>query len=276
MSAQLRELWQAREAVALLVRRELRLRYKNSALGMFWSLINPIVQCLMIWYTVRKVWDLPIQNYSAYLFCAFVPWTFFQLTLLDSCSCIRFAGPILKKIYFPRELLPVVAVGANFVHFLIAFVVFLIYSQVGLRLAHGSAPNIEWRVLWLIPILTMMLLTATGFALVLSCLNVYYEDVKYIVQTSMAVLFFGTPVIYQADSLSDPRYVISQLNPFGVVVTQFQKALLPQQSYAARVLEHPRPLDPSFIAIGLLVSLCIAFVGFRVFDRHKWDLAEKL
>jgi len=260
----------------MLIRRELRLRYKNSALGLLWSLVNPVVQCLMIWYLVRNVWKLPLQNYSAYLFAAFVPWTFFSMTLLDACFSIRVAGPLVKKIYFPRELLPLVSVGANFIHFLIAFAVFVVYSQIGLQLAYGQPVRFEARVLWLVPILATMLLTATGLSLLLACLNCFYEDVKYLVQTLLQLLLFATPVLYQADSLSDARYVITQLSPFGVVVTQFQKALLPMQAFAPRVLEYPRPLDPKFILLGLAVSCLIACVGFRVFDRYKWDLAEHL
>ena len=269
MQAQLKEIWSCREVIILLIRRELRLRYKNSVLGLMWSLVSPIVLCLMIWYVFRQVYRLPIQNYSAYLFCAFVPWTFFQLTMLDSCSVIRLSGPLVKKIYFPREMLPLVIVGANFVHFLLAFAVYMVYVLV-------LGVDLEWRVLWLPVIVAMMLITATGLAFFLSCLNVYYEDVKYIVQTLMTILFFATPVIYQVDSLSDSRYVLSQLNPFGVVVTQFQKALLPVPHRVPDILEHPRPLDLQFLAIGAIISLLIAVIGFRFFDRYKWDLAEKL
>jgi ABC-type polysaccharide/polyol phosphate export permease len=112
-----RELWDYRELLRTLVIRELRVRYKNSALGFFWSLLNPLATVLVMTIVFKYVMGMRIANYSAYILAAYLPWTFFQFALLDSSQTILVYMQVIRKIYFPRVLLPLAAVLSNFIHF---------------------------------------------------------------------------------------------------------------------------------------------------------------
>jgi len=107
--------------------RDLKVRYKNSALGFFWSLLNPLVQVVTITLVIKYVMNLNIPNYSAYLLVAYLPWVFFQMALLDSSQIILHHRNLLRRVYFPREVLPLSAVVANLIHFVLALVVFFAY-----------------------------------------------------------------------------------------------------------------------------------------------------
>jgi ABC-type polysaccharide/polyol phosphate export permease len=125
MFAEIRELLRYKDLVKQLVKRDLKIRYKNSVLGFFWSLLNPLIQVATITIVVKYILGLEIANYSAYLLAAYLPWAFFQMALLDSSQILIAHRDLLRKVYFPREALPLSAVLSNLVHFALALVVFL-------------------------------------------------------------------------------------------------------------------------------------------------------
>src|ERR1017187_4349351 len=127
MTNELRELFKYRDLLRQLVMRDLKVRYKNSVLGFFWSLANPMIQVATITIVFKYVMPLNIPNYSAYLLVAFLPWMFFQMTLLDSSQVILLHRDLLRKVYFPREVLPLSVVVSNLIHFLLAMVIFFAY-----------------------------------------------------------------------------------------------------------------------------------------------------
>src|SRR3990172_686447 len=167
MLSELRELVRYRDLLAQLVVRDLKVRYKNSILGFFWSLASPLVQVATITVVVKYVMQVEIPNYSAYLLVAFLPWMFLQMSLMDASQSVLAHHDLLKKVYFPREVLPLSMVIANLIHFLLALVVFFIY----LLIIH--APIVAtW---WLLPVLVVIeLLLVTGLSLFVSCMNVFY------------------------------------------------------------------------------------------------------
>ena len=110
-----------------MVRRELKIRYKNSALGIFWSFLNPLLQVAVMTFVFGKILQVGTTNYSAYVFAALLPFTFFQFAVLDSAQSVLSALPLVKKIYFPREILPIATVIANFIHLMLGFVVFFLF-----------------------------------------------------------------------------------------------------------------------------------------------------
>src|SRR5207244_4140333 len=171
---ELRELWRFRELLGILVVRDLKVRYKNSALGFAWSLINPIIQVAVMSVVVKYFMHMKAANLSAYIFCAFLPWSFFQLALLDTSHSLIINERLMKKVYFPREIIPLSLILSNLIHLVLAILVFLVYLIVW----PVRAPLIP--TMALIPLLILIeLLLITGLSLVISAVSVFYEDVKY-------------------------------------------------------------------------------------------------
>ncbi len=236
----LRELWGYRELVRELTKRSIQLRYKNSVLGVLWSLATPLMFIFMI-TVVRKVFlrqDVP--NYSAYLFPAMFAWTFFTMAIPDSCTVLLEHAAMIRKVYFPRELLPVTVVASNLFHLLIAM---------GLALAYFAAlrifpQQINSELLLLVLIIPAQCAVILGLGLICACLNVLFEDIKFIVTMAMQVLLYAVPLLYLVEdvaaaaqhSWANPlldQFVrphllqLYLLNPFAAVLVLYQKALLP-------------------------------------------------
>src|SRR3990172_8173834 len=129
MLAELKELWRFRELLYSMVERELKIRYKNSFLGFFWSLLNPLLTVAVLTYVFRNYVGLETKNLSAYILAAYLPFIFFQMSVLDSAQSVLSNIQLIKKIYFPREILPLAQVISNFIHLLLALLVFFGYLQ---------------------------------------------------------------------------------------------------------------------------------------------------
>jgi len=281
MLTELAELFKYRDLLTQLVVRDLKVRYKNSVLGFFWSLANPLVQVATITVVVKYVMRVEIPNYSAYLLVAYLPWTFFQMSLMDASQSVLEHHDLLKKVYFPREVLPLSMVIANLIHFLLALVVFFVYL-----LILGTPIVMTW---WLLPVLVAIeFLLVSGIAFIISCLNVFYEDIKYIVSVLLNVFFYLTPVIYMSEMVytrlpeahRNLFFTIYQLVPLNSIVMAFRKSLLPAYVVPeGKKMPFPftdMPLNYEFLAVAAVVSLGIAVFGYAFFNSRKWSFAEQL
>jgi ABC-2 type transport system permease protein len=183
------ELWRYREVLWNLVRRNLRVRYKNSILGFFWSLLNPLMQ-IGVWYFVFKIiMENTQKDYTAFLITGFLPWLFFSQTVLDSTACVTSELALVKKAYFPRCILPIAALISNLVHLALAFVVLL-----GLFAIWRVDVNYHY---WLvIPATVLIAVFAYGLSSMLAAWSVFYADVKFIVGNLLSLWFFLTPILY--------------------------------------------------------------------------------
>jgi ABC-type polysaccharide/polyol phosphate export permease len=264
MVSELRELWRFREAVWEFVKRDLRLRYKNSVLGFAWSMAAPLMRVFVITIVMRRVMNVDAPNYSAYLFCAFLPWNFFSQAAQDACSCVLQHFMLVKKVYFPRELLPISSVLANALHFLLSLLVLFVY--LALLPVHPS------RLILLLPVLVVIQCVFTlGLAFMLSFLNVYFEDVRYLVANLLQILLFATPIIFPIEKVGATWYRLVMLNPMAGIVVAYQKILLPpiQLPDAAAL-----PLDWGNLYYTAAVSFATLIAGYWLFNRYKWQLAE--
>src|SRR5688572_880007 len=127
MLGELKELWKFRELLVSMIQRELKIRYKNSFLGFFWSLINPLITVLVMTLVFKGIMANTTPNFSSYILAAYLPFMFFQLAVLDSAQSVLGALPLVRKIYFPREILPLSLIIGNFIHLLLALLVFFLY-----------------------------------------------------------------------------------------------------------------------------------------------------
>ncbi|HUU53484.1 MAG TPA: ABC transporter permease [Armatimonadota bacterium] len=187
--SELSEVLRCREILWNLVRRNLKVRYKNSILGFAWSLLNPLMQ-IGVWYFVFKIlFQRDEPNFMALLVTGFLPWLFFSQTIMDSTVAVTQEMPLIKKAYFPRTILPLSALLSNLIHLGFAFIVLLALFGI-------------WRVdlniyyLWVIPSTLLVAVFAYGLAAMLAAWSVFYADVKFIVGNLLGLWFFLTPVLY--------------------------------------------------------------------------------
>lgn len=269
----LREIFQYRDLLVQLVRRDLSVRYKNSRLGFLWSLIPPLMQICVIWMVVKVFLRLDIPNYSAYLLVVMFPWLFFNQALLDACSIFLLHRKIVQKTYFPREILPLSSVASNLIHFLIALGLIFLYL-VALRVIPGQ---VQWEMALLPVILVAQVALITGLALMVSGLGALYEDFKYIVSVLLTVLFYANPIMYPVEAVPERFQPWYLLNPLAMLLSAYRKVLLPPVR-----LPRPggdllgQPLEWPYFAWAIVLSLGVLALGYWVFYRLKWDMVERM
>lgn len=280
MLGELKELWKFRELLFSLVERDLRIRYKNSFLGFFWSLLNPLITVWVMTVVFQNFFNDQTPNLSAYILAAYLPFMSFQLCVMDSAQSVIVAMPLIKKIYFPREILPLASVVSNFVHLLLALAVFFTYLIVWVWLRDPRIFPIPGTIVFLPVLLLIQFALSAGIALIVSALNTFYEDIKYIVSVGLYLLFFVSPIMYFSETVlnrfkGEPwAYVAYHINPLATLCTSYRKVLLDPQPVGPSQLQ-PLPLDWSFIGVAAAISLAIVIGGYALFNKMKWRFVER-
>jgi ABC-type polysaccharide/polyol phosphate export permease len=289
---ELSELWRYRELLYILVRRDLKVRYRNSVLGFGWSLLNPLIQVLTITLVLQFLVKSKPENYHAYVFCAMLPWLFFSTAVLDGCSTLTTYHNLIKRTYFPREILPLASVAANLIHFGLATLALLVYQLALSTFWWAVGGKFDWPMqatmpLVLIPALGLTLLV-TGISFFVSVWTLYFEDVKYIADSGMKILYWLVPIVYFTDQIS-PQIGeqwgplvqrLYLLNPLAAYISAFRKlALVPTKvespAGGAAIINQLLASDWGYLGIALLTSLAILALGYGHYCRWKWRLAER-
>ncbi len=284
MLANLKELWRFRELLYTLVERELKIRYKNSFLGFFWSLLNPLITVIVMTLVFKYFLGFQTPSLTAYILAAYLPFIFFQMSLLDSAQSVIVALPIIRKVYFPRAVLPLAMIISNFVHLLLALGIFMLFL-LAVFLSDPRVSPFQATTLLLPVILLINLALATGLSLLISALNTFYEDVKYIVTVVMYLLLFLSPVMYFSENVMAASlrhggdkwiYHLYHLNPVAMLCTAYRKVLVAPQVVELRGERlEPLPLDWGLLGITAAISLGFLWLGFKVFFRLQWKFVER-
>jgi len=255
-----------RGLLATLVARELKARYRGSVLGFLWSLVNPLLLFLVYTFVFTRI--LPggrapgAQPYALFLMIGLFPWIWASTSVLEGTVSLITNASLIRKAVFPAEILPIVSVAANLVHFLFAMPILGVALVVGRFLGH---PVGGWSVLLLPIVIALQLLVVGGFALGLSALNVHFKDVKDIVQNLLTLLFFLTPIIYPLTFVEAPA--LRRLLIWGNPVTA------PTLAYHDLLLRGVVP-DATVWTPLLLWAVVAWVVGGWLFDRLSVSLAE--
>lgn len=254
----LRDLWEYRELLYFLVWRDIKVRYKQTALGATWAVIQPFFTMVVFSVFFGYLAKVPSDNipYPIFSFAALVPWTFFASGLSQSSNSLVGNGTLITKVYFPRLIIPLASVFSGIVDFLVAFVVLLC-----LMAYYGMAPTLN--VLWLPLFLLLALVTSLGVGLWLSALNVNYRDVRYIVPFITQFWLLATPIGYPSSLLHEPWRTVYGLNPMVGVVEGFRWALLGTNTA-------PGPI----IAVSAGAALTILVTGAFYFRRMEKTFAD--
>ena len=242
-----------------LVRKELRGRYKGSVLGFLWTFINPLLQLLVYTLVFSVIMRMGIDRYYLFLFVALIPWIFFSASLTGGSGSILASKDMVKKIYFPREIMPISYVTSAFVNMLLSFVV--IFAVV---LVSGMGVN-PVALLYLPVIMLVEYVLALGIALLASALTVYFRDLEYILGIIAMAWQFLTPVMYSSDLVPKKLLPIWKLNPMTPVIEAYRQIL-----YYKEVPHLDTLLNASILGVVTLV------VGYGVFRKLQKGFAEEL
>ncbi|HRD32556.1 MAG TPA: ABC transporter permease [Fimbriimonadaceae bacterium] len=287
MRSEFQELWRFRELLFAMVERELKIRYKNSVLGFVWSLLMPLATILVMWLVFKVFLRNDTPNFSAYVLAAYLPYQFIQLAVLDSAQSVLISLPVVKKVYFPREILPLASVISNFIHLLLSLPIFFIFLFVIYATYGFEVSPFTWRMLFLPVLLVITFMLTAGMAFIISALNVFYEDVKYAVSLLLYIFFFLTPVMYFSENvfyaLKDKPYGmllynLYHANPMAMLVTAYKKTLVPMGKIDPGGGEGLIPMLPmNWPMFGLTVAITLAFFfgGYALFNRMKWRFVER-
>ncbi len=260
----LRQLVRYRGLIESLVARELKARYRGSVLGFFWSFINPLLLLLIYSFVFAVV--IPgahpkeIEPYALFMFCGILPWTWFSASLLEASNVLISGGNLIKKVLFPAEILPIVSVLANMVHFFFGLPIlaaFLIYYGRPLQLSELA---------WFPLVIFVQLLLTIGLALVLSALTVHFRDIRDILTNLLTFWFFATPIIYPMSMAPAFGRKLLNLNPFTHLAISYQE-----------ILFYEGPFGHWKWLLALLVASAALFLfGYFIFDRLRDSFAEEV
>lgn len=271
------QVWRYRELLVGMTRRELKVKYKNSVLGFAWSMLNPLMIMVVYYFAFQVVLKAGIPQFPFYLLCGVLVWNLFSGGLTGATVSMVTNSALVKKVAFPREVLPLAAVGAAGVHFLLQGSVLLVALAV---FRHAVA----WKfMLLLLPASLAIIFIAAALGLMLSAINAYLRDTQHIVDLVLVAWFWATPVVYSyGQVVAQLKHtwirVLYLLNPVTPIVLTFQRALYARVSTGTVTLLPVWNIGRFAILVGaeLAVSIALLALGFKVFGRLEGNIAEEL
>ena len=258
ISLKFKELWEYRELLYFLTWRDIKVRYKQTVLGAAWAIIQPFFTMVVFSLFFGKLAKVPSDGipYPIFAYAALVPWTFFANGLSQSANSLVGSANLIKKVYFPRLVVPISSVISGVFDFMLAFVVLL-----GMMLYYGIFPTVN--IVWLTFLLLLTLITSLGVGLWLAALNVQFRDVRYTVPFLTQFWLFATPIAYPSSLLSEPWRTLYGINPMVGVVEGFRWALLGTDTA-------PGPI----IIVSTLAALTLLVGGAFYFKRMERTFAD--
>ncbi len=246
------------ELLRALVAKELKVKYKRSALGFAWSLITPLALTAIYLFVFIHVYKVPKQDFVLFLLTGLLPWNYFNMAVLAATVSVVENGPLIRKVFFPRILLPVATVASNLINFLMGLGVLMVILIIAGR-------PIWTQLHWLIAAVALQTVLLVGLSLILSIGNVYFRDIQQIISILMLVVFFGTPVVYELGQVPAAFKPVILANPLTAVMEIYRSALF-----------LTTPPDLGVVALGLAESLLILVLGLLLFSRLSPHLAKEV
>ncbi len=253
-----KELYQYRELLKTNVKKEIRGKYKGSFLGVLWSFVNPLLMVLVYALVFPYIMKSPEKNYLIFLIVAIIPWNWFTTVVGQGSTSILINANIIKKVYFPREILPISVVTSGLVNFLISCIiilVFVIFGGIGLS-----------KYLFFLPLVALIqYILSLGVVFALSAIDIYVRDAEYIVNFVLMMLFYGTPILYNATMFPENVRWILNVNPMTHIINAYRDIFYYQ-------------MMPNMEALGIvaLVSVTIMIVGYKIFKKLEKGFAEEV
>lgn len=274
MLKKLKELFKYRQLIVTLVTRELKARYRGTVFGFFWSLLNPLL-LLMVYFVVfavilrgssGRIKDINLVgvNYAIFLFTGLLPWLWFSSSILESANVLSVHGNLIKKIQFPLEVLPIMVVLTNMVHFILGLPILIL-----IIVLFGQGIGLSYWVLFFPVVVLVQLVFTLGLSLLVSALTVHFRDLKDILSNLLTLWFFATPIIYSLQNADLPKHKalvwLWNLNPMTHIIEAYH------YTFVFCSLPHWEKLS-----ITLIVGLLFFYLGYMIFDKLRDTFVEEV
>lgn len=253
-----KELYNYRELLKTNIKKEIRGKYKGSWLGIIWTFLNPLLMLAVYAFVFPYILRVDVDNYTIFMIVALIPWNFFTTAIQSGTGCVVANGNILKKVYFPREIIPLSITTSQLVNFLITCIIvfiFILFSGVGF----------SWHLIILPLLILIQYIITLAFTFVLSALTVFVRDIDHFVSVILTLGFYATPIVYQASMLPHKFQWILKFNPMAQLV----------EAYRAILYYHQMP-DWFMIGIWGVVSIFLLILGYAIFKKLEKSFVEEL
>lgn len=253
-----KELYNYRQLLKSNVSKEIRGKYKGSFLGVLWSFVNPLLMTLVYAIVFPFILKSTQPHYVTFIVIAILPWTWFTSVISQGTNTIVVNGGIIKKVYFPREILPISIVTSGLINFLIScliIAIFLIFSGIGF----------SFYILFLPIIVIIQYILQLGLIFITSSIDVYVRDAEYIITFIVSMVFYGTPILYSSDLFPAKFSWLLKLNPLTTIIESYRDIFYYQKL-------------PNLMSLGIifLVSCLILMIGYKIFKKLEKGFAEEL
>ena len=252
------DLYKYREFLKTNVKKDIRGKYKGSFLGVVWSFINPLLSVLVYAIVFSQIMRFDIDNYVIYLITGVLPWTFFTSSINMGMTSILYNASIIKKVYFPRSILPISSVSSCLVNFLISclvILVFVLFSGIGITI----------HLLWLPLIALVQYFLCLGIVFFLSAVEIFVRDLEHIINFVLSMAFYVTPILYKAEQVPKNLRFILKLNPMAYIIDAYRD-----------IFYYGVMPDISSLLLVFLVSIIVMMLGYKVFERLQRGFAEEV
>ena len=258
MINEFKEIFKYRELLKTNVKKDIRGKYKASFLGVLWSFINPLLQVLVYAIVFPYIMRVQTPNYLIFLICGIIPWTWFTYSISNGTTSVTNNSNLIKKVYFPREILPISVVTSGLINFLISCLIILIFVLFG-------GLGISWHLIFLPFIALIQYIVTLAAVLLLSAINVYVKDVEYIVVFLINMLFYATPILYSTEMFSGWITWLFKLNPLAHLINAYRDIFY----------VHQVPQITNLLVL-LGVGLLILVVCYKIFNKLEKRFAEEI
>ena len=253
-----KNIYDYRELLKNNVKKEIRGKYKKSVLGVLWTFLNPLLQLAVYAFIFPLILKNAQENYLIFVCAGLIPWTFFTTAISQSTWTVVGNSNIVKKVYFPREILPISVVTSAMVNFLISTIIIITFCFI-----YGLGLSIY--IVFYPIILIIQYILQLGIAFILSAATVYFRDLEHFVQIILMLMFYATPIVYSGDSIPDAFKSIIYLNPMAHIIEGYRDIFYNQTM-------------PDLMSLGIvfLVSIVTCVIGYVIFKKLQKGFAEEL
>jgi lipopolysaccharide transport system permease protein len=259
--SEIKSIFQHRELLAQITQREIKSRYKQSVLGYFWVILNPLIQMIVMSFVFSTIMRIPThanQNipYIVFLYTAMLPWTLFANTVSSSANSLVSNSSLITKVYFPRSIFPIATLLSKIVDFLFASLILIVFMFI---FKIPFTPN----ALWFIPIFLIQQIFTLGLSFFFAAANLFYRDIQYLLGLVLMLWMYLTPIIYPIEIIPDRYHVFFKLNPMSVLTNAYRQCILGGGA--------PNLLN---LSLTLILSLLTLIFCFRVFKKWEKNFAD--
>ncbi len=251
-------IYQYRELLKTSIKKDIGGKYKKSFFGILWSFINPLLQITVYAIIFPIIMKNNIENYTVFMVCGLIPWTFFSSVINRSSCVIVDNGNIIKKVYFPREILPISLVTSETVTFVISSIIIL-----GFVLGYGMGISVY--ICFFPLLLIAQYILSIGLSFIVSSITVYFRDIQHFINVFLQLLFYGTPIVYSLQTIPEEFRWILHLNPMTYIIEGYRNIFYYQQ----------KP-DVGHIFGVIVLGIIITIIGYFIFNKLQKKFAEEL